>query len=67
MWENLLLKMTNFNLSTGKIIQENNTAYKAQLNHLNYMLELIFGKYEIQNKQEIFFKNLRLAISYEPV
>ena len=54
MWENLLLKMTNFNLSTGKIIQENNTAYKAQLNHLNYMLELIFGKYEIQNKQEIF-------------
>lgn len=67
MWENLLLKMTNFNLSTGNIIQENNTAYKAQLNHLNYMLELIFGKYEIQNKQEIFFKNLRLAISYEPV
>lgn len=58
--------MTNFNLSTGKIIKENNTAYKAQLNHLNYMLELIFGKYEIQNKQ-IFLKNLRLAISYEPV
>lgn len=31
------LKMINFNLTTEKIIKENNTVCKAQLNHFKYI------------------------------